>query len=359
MTIIETSSLKPPFAREKSITIPVRVGPESNTTPNNIQGQSTTAISARLSATYHSQDPSRNEINLKRIDQSIPGSVYGYLQEMLDVSRLNKIENYLWTAGLPRIACPLHKQLEKGRTIIVTEQADCHLVWQDDQILIKPLPEILLDHRAWEVYLSEPNQTREAACGFILSYLWLICQESDFHIAKHHNLLPEFVEWSAWSDFAGSAYDHLHDRDSGKLKVPVSQRYSYGELRLSRLNKIYRFIVALPRGDIRTLILGYNYTYTTYQSFFQRNTGWLVSLVVYMGLVLEAMQLGLTTRELQYNSAFDLACYGFTVFAILAPLIVLGGGLLTLLILFFFHAKHALWQHKKHAAAGRKLQIES
>ncbi|KAK4936070.1 hypothetical protein LTR10_022972 [Elasticomyces elasticus] len=297
-------------------------------------------------------------MHLKRIDPSVAGSVYGYLQETLDVSRLNRIEKWLWTAGLPRIARPLHEQLSKGRTIIVTEQADCHLIWQDDQILIKPLPEILLDYKAWELYLSEPSETRAAACGFVLSYLWLICHESDFAIAKDHHLLPDFVEWSAWSDFAASAFDHLHERDSGTLKVTVSYRYQYGELRLSRLNKIYRFLYALPRGDIKTLIFGYSYTYTTYQSFFERNTGWLVSLAVYIGVVLTAMQVGLATKELGSNSSFSLACYIFTVFAILSPLILLGGGVLTLLVLFMFHARYAIWKHKQHTVQSQRLQKE-
>ncbi|KAL6245354.1 hypothetical protein RBB50_007353 [Rhinocladiella similis] len=364
MTINSTPNLDPPFTKEKAIPFPPRSYTQNipnTSTPNSTQpGSSITHIlSARLPATYHSHEELSSNVRLKRVDPAIAGSVYEYLQDTLDVSRLNEIENLLWTAGLPKIARPFHRQLSKGRTIVPTEQADCHLVWQDTTILIKPLPEILLDHQAWEIYLNEANQTREAACGLLLSYLWLISEQSDFHIAKAHNLLPAFVDWVAWTDFATSVYDHLHDADSGKVKVPVSPRYWYGELRLSRLNKICRFLVALPRRDFKTLLFGYTYTYTTYQSFFERNTAWLVSLVVYIGVVLTAMQVGLTTTELRDDSRFNVACYIFTVFSILSPLIVLGGGVVTLLVLFLFHAKYAIWKHKEHTMEYRKLQKES
>ncbi|KIW45385.1 uncharacterized protein PV06_03782 [Exophiala oligosperma] len=362
MTIISTPSLDPPFTKENAIPFPPRSDSPYSTNilkSNQPESPATHTLSARLPATYHSHEDLSSNVRLKRVNPAVAGSVYEYLQNSLDVSRLNEIESLLWTVGLPKIARPLHRQLSKGRTIVLTEQADCHLVWHDTKILIKPLPEILLDHQAWEIYLNESNQTRRAACGFLLSYLWLISEQSDFQIAKAHNLLPAFVDWVAWTDFASSVYDHLHDTDTGIVKVPVSPRYWYGELRLSRLNKICRFFVALPRGDFKTLLFGYTYTYTTYQSFFERNTAWLVSLVVYIGVVLTAMQVGLTTTQLRDDSRFNLACYIFTVFSILSPLIVLGGGVLTLLVLFLFHAKYAIRRHREHTVECRRLQKES
>ncbi|KAH8730326.1 hypothetical protein GQ44DRAFT_701175 [Phaeosphaeriaceae sp. PMI808] len=39
---------------------------------------------------------------------------------------------------------PLHRQLVKGREIIVTEEPRLHLVWIHNRIFIKPLPHYLL-----------------------------------------------------------------------------------------------------------------------------------------------------------------------------------------------------------------------
>jgi hypothetical protein len=57
----------------------------------------------------------------------------------LTVSRLNEIENRLWLAGRLQNIRPLHCQQLLGRKILMAEQADLHLLWQDDKIFIKPL----------------------------------------------------------------------------------------------------------------------------------------------------------------------------------------------------------------------------
>ena len=330
-----TSNLGAPFAEHASIF-------KGSTFPANYQ--------SNIHNSYH------KDFWLRRIHPEDPSSVKAYLEESLNVSRLNHIEEWLWTAGLPKIARPLHKQLNKARSIIVCEQADCHLVWQDDKILLKPLPGFLLDHKTWEAYLgfndgkcSRQRELREAATGFLLSYLWLICEESDFHVAQEHKLLPSNVEWKQWSTFAGSVYDSLHDNE-GRLKVSVSPRYWYGELRLNRLNLIYRFKVALPRLDLKDAILGYKYTYTTYGNFFERNTAWLVTFVVYVGVVLTAMQVGLATEWFTDNPTFNAVCSVITVISVLAPITVLLLAVVFLILLFFFHAKRAFGERQRFRA---------
>lgn len=292
---------------------------------------------------YHGNDIAKQRC-LVRVNEEEVDSVQMYLEETLSVKRLNDIRKWLWIAGLPSIARPLHEQISKGRNIVLTERADCHLVWQDNSILIKPMPEILLDYDAWVKYLGRANSCRKAACGFLITYLWLICHESDFHIAQQHHLLPDFVEWEAWSYFAASVYDHLFEKGTDFSMELVDARYDYGELRLSRLNKIYRLGLGFLRCDLKTLVHGYKSNYTTYQSFIQRKTAWLVTLVVYIGVVLTAMQVGLATNELDGNSVFDRACYGFTLFAILGPLTILGGGTVVLSAIFLFHASYACSQ---------------
>ena len=52
--------------------------------------------------------------------------------------------------------------------------------------------------------------------------------ESDFQLAKTYSLIPSSTTWESWNKLSPSFHDVL-DTD-------VSQRYLFGELRLSRLN---------------------------------------------------------------------------------------------------------------------------
>ena len=70
-----------------------------------------------------------------------------------------------------------------GRSIVITESVDLHLVWQEDRIYIKPLPDYITNHSVWEKVLCQDNALYEVGAGFLLSYLWLICHRSDFEVA--------------------------------------------------------------------------------------------------------------------------------------------------------------------------------
>lgn len=71
--------------------------------------------------------------------------LYPYLALELRTPRLDDIHHRLWLAGLPTAARPLHRQRLLARRICITEDPNEHLVWFEDQILIKPLPNFLLD----------------------------------------------------------------------------------------------------------------------------------------------------------------------------------------------------------------------
>lgn len=58
--------------------------------------------------------------------------------------------------------------------------------------------------------------------------------ESDFLIAKERHLLPTELQWSQWR----AIVDQL---DTSHIYARIDPRFFHGELRLSRLNKIYRF----------------------------------------------------------------------------------------------------------------------
>jgi uncharacterized membrane protein YcjF (UPF0283 family) len=131
----------------------------------------------------------------------------------------------------------------------------------------------------------------------------------------------------------------------------VNPRYLYGELRLGRLNWIYR--LCFETVSITNLLRGYEYGYHEYSTFVQRNFAWLLTIIVYVTLVLLAMQVGLATQQLQHDDRFNRASYGFTVLSILALLISLIIFVFTLLVLVTFNGLYALWKRRETRAEYR------
>ncbi|KAK3364339.1 hypothetical protein B0T25DRAFT_493121 [Lasiosphaeria hispida] len=240
----------------------------------------------------------------------------------LSVKRLNDIYDWLWLAGRPMPPRPLNYQQSASREIVLDERADMHLVWAVPRgIFLKPIPRYLLDHDFWRAHLADRKDCYKSALGFLLSYTALIQHESDFFIAKEKRLIPENMTWESW---IGLVRQLLTNKDDNKIDI----RYRYGELRLSRLNKVY-----WVRGFAR----GYCFPYQTYGEMFTANLGPVGVATVYIALVLTAMQLGLATPQLANDPMFQRASYGFVVFSILAPVGLVSAVAVIFLFFFFYN----------------------
>jgi len=239
----------------------------------------------------------------------------------MDVSRLNKIHQYLWLAGRPTSARPLHRQKMMERQILITEQADLHLVWHESRIFLKPLPDYILDYQFWEETICNDAALHASSCGFLLSYVWLLCHPSDLKIALELGLLSPGISWEDWTIFVDTFLLHI---DYEALDM-INKRYRYGELRLSRLNTIHRLTHIF---ELEHCVRGYMYGYNRYTVFFERNFGWVIIVFLYVTIILTAMQVGLGTTALQQDQMFQRASYGFAVFSIVLPVCVIGVGLL-------------------------------
>ncbi|KAK1656685.1 hypothetical protein BDP55DRAFT_688225 [Colletotrichum godetiae] len=238
----------------------------------------------------------------------------------------------------------LHYQRLLNREVIITEKLDMHLVWTNGRIFIKPLPRYLLEQRFWEKYLCShevplTSIVYERALGFLFSYAALMMHESDFHIAKEMHLIPEEVQWPAWRVAIGQLLD------GPSIYSRIDPRFHYGELRLSRLNKIY-FFWRKPLG-------GYTSRWNQYGSFFHDNFALLASSTVYIAVVLTAMQVGLATEALQGNEAFQSASYGFTVFSIVGPLAAA-----VLVVVVFCYLFIGNWVATRHYSRERLKRIQ-
>ena len=260
-------------------------------------------------------------------------NVHRYVSLELDVTRLNSIHRHLWLAGLPRGARPLHKQLLLGRQVVVTEQADLHLVWLKSRIFIKPLPRFLLNSEHWLRYMCRDQALAKSARGFLLSYAWLICHQSDVKIAHQLGLLPAEIHWEQWTSFVEDLLQHLD------LQSPdtINERYRFGELRLTRLNWIYP--CSTNNFKFRNFQRGYFQGPEWYSQFLSDNFGWLVAVFVYVSIVLSAMQVGLGTRKLADDKRFQHVSYGFSVFAIAMPAIVVAVMFITTAVVVSYNVR--------------------
>jgi hypothetical protein len=230
-----------------------------------------------------------------------------------------------------------------GRKIIITEDPNEHLVWHETRIFIKPLPIFLVDLDCWTRKICKNKQLYEAACGFLLSYAWLVRYESDLRIAREKGLVPDFIHWATWTEFMSEFLEHIDLQSLGG----VSPRYQYGELRLSRLNKIYW----ITRFSWRDFVRGYITTSTWYRDFFARNFACLLAVFAVMSLVLSAMQAVLATAK--GGRAFEKASYGFAI----ASLFLAAGTALAVLLIWavlFVYYLVSAQMNNRHVMKERK-----
>lgn len=282
---------------------------------------------------------------LRLIDPTKEEDLRTYLRDDLDVGGLNKIHKHLWFAGLPQCARPLHHQLMIDRKITITERADLHLLWQNDHLYLKPLPDYLFSYGIWEGTLQKHRDLSDNARGFLLSYLWLIRGKSDFLTAQSENLVSKSLTWEQWTTFSTAICPSILSNGF----EGISPRYLYGELRLGRVNLIYR--LCRKTRSSKTFVRGYFYGYHTYSSFVEQNFAWGLTVIIYITIVLTAMQVGLATTELRTSALFNRASYGFTVFSIMAPLGILVVALFVLVILIFLNLIYTVKERHRAWAA--------
>jgi hypothetical protein len=278
-----------------------------------------------------------------------------FLESDLDVERLNKIQNWLWIVGLPSSPRPLHYQTMKKRDIVVTEQLDLHLVWSPGRIFIKPVPRYFFSVDFWQRNICPYPELYDIALGALMTYIGLIEREIDFTIAIDKGLLPKEILWPAWTTFAAEVMSALEHSNAGldptltshslsKPKVRMNPRFIYGELRVGRLNAIYRFVLGQPRG--------YFSGCTTYAEFVRDNVNSFIALFAYTTIVLSAMQVGLGTPWLAENYAFNMSSYVFSVFTILAPLSAIGAIFAVLGVVFTLNLRRTLRIRAKKRKEG-------
>ncbi|UZP32270.1 hypothetical protein NXS19_000086 [Fusarium pseudograminearum] len=226
-----------------------------------------------------------------RVPLGMP-EVLEYIKKELLTKELDAFEPYLWLVAKQESThvSSLTEQIVRGRNIIITENPRLHLVWAYDRIFIKPLPEYLLSRAFWDHYLSPqslPDQElrkdlQQAANGLLRSYAYLIQHKSDFVIAQDEKarLLPAGIDFERFAIFI---------RDLNIPDSEVSQRFKYGQLRLTRLNFWFK-----------VTFRGFNYAKVEWQyaAYIARYYAPVLFIFAVFSLLLAAMQVILAVQGL-------------------------------------------------------------
>jgi hypothetical protein len=247
-----------------------------------------------------------------RVTLSDP-SMPHFLREELTTPQLNLFTPHLWKVATqsPTHITSLASQIVRGRRLILTQNPELHLVWIHDRIHIKPLPRFLLSYAFWEFIFEggysplSQDQKREignAARGFLRSWSYLIRHKSDFTLAQEKGFVPRTIRYSEFVRFI-STFEDVADDD-------VSARYSYGELRLKRLN-LWAWLV-LGRLEFHKVVWSYGDRFAQYY-------GPLLFVFGVCALVLSAMQvIWAVLPVIQANewTGFAEWCLAFSIFTI-------------------------------------------
>ncbi|RDB14755.1 hypothetical protein Hypma_016395 [Hypsizygus marmoreus] len=269
--------------------------------------------------------------------ETIPGhavplttkSVREFLYKELSTERLSSVYRHLWMCGLRGNMHALHWQRMMSRTIVITENPALHLVWFQSTIYMKPIPRCLLDFSFWEQWICSSDGSPEGellwkeANGFMMTYCHLIAHESDFRIALELGLLPPTTRWMQWCKLRMDLLASLSPPNSNDIVAP---RYHFGELRLFRLNFVYRVFRFKP--------LGFHHQYRDYQTFFSRRFTWILALFVYASVILTAFQTVLATDTLPESVRRTAYWFAVLVLIAIAAGAAVQGTLFVLLVLF-------------------------
>jgi hypothetical protein len=255
--------------------------------------------------------------DLQPLSFELRNDVHRFLCAFLDLSRFKAIRKMLWLIAVPGAPRSLYYQKFLRRSIVIAEELDLHLVWAKSRIFVKPLPDFLLNYDFWETYISCEPQLHRAACGLLYSYCGLIRFDHDLQLAKECDLVNGNLDYRAWTEFVRTVLPNLNPENPDIM----DKRFQYGELRLNRLDSIYRYTPY--KFSISSIFRGFPHALTETHVPYMDQYNNAVSAFGVIVIILSAFNLSLASRS---NPAADLqqAAYGFAIFAMILCATLIG-----------------------------------
>src|ERR1700710_16430 len=269
-----------------------------------------------LPAAFNDLSPLARELQPLRLEHR--NEVHRFLCAFFDLSRFNAIRKMLWLIAVHGAPRSLYYQKFLGREIVIAEELDLHLVWAKSRIFIKPLPDFLLNYDFWEAYISGEPQLHRAACGLLYSYCGLIRFGHDLQVAQECHLVNVNLDYRAWTEFTRTILPNLNPEDSNTMDT----RFRYGELRLNRLDTIYRY--SPQKFSVSGILQGFPHalaeSYVPYMD--QYNNA--VSAFGVIVIILSAFNLSLSAHSKSPDPDLQQAAYGFALFAMILCAALIG-----------------------------------
>lgn len=247
------------------------------------------------------------------------------------MTELNEIHRHLWIAGSYGNISTIHHQRVLLRDIIPSELPRLHLVWFDRTIYIKPLPDCLLDASSYSCKDTDPSGF---VVGFLRSYCCLIQFPVDLAIAKKSHLISKDVTWEQWTTVRKKI---LVETENSYF----NRRYEYGELRMNRLDIIYRLT---GRG------LTYFTVHRTYKTYFAQYFSLFATVFAFVAIILTAMQVLVAIRGIPETLA--VTSYRFSVAVLVGVCLCFGYIFSIFLFMFLYNLVLTRVAHRGHKASA-------
>jgi hypothetical protein len=258
----------------------------------------------------------------KLLDQS--DNIRLYLQWDLQTSTAEKTRQHLWLSGVSRPARALHQLSLLLRAIHATEDPNEHLLWHDQRIFIKPLPEYLLNYDFWVQHIIHDEELCRSARGILLSYAWMVGHKTDMRIASEAGLMPRSLDYDQWLKLRSEALANI-DRAS-LLQQRVSARFFVRTLNLPPLSlrlslRPLSAPIQLVSATFTTQNIAHTFTYISQpaREFFAHDFGWLLTMLAFINTMVSPGQGGWGKEKLRLASRLQNPFYA-VVFAMTAAI---------------------------------------
>ncbi|KAI0891363.1 hypothetical protein F4806DRAFT_482910 [Annulohypoxylon nitens] len=249
-----------------------------------------------------------------------------YLRKAHLVPELDKLSPYLSLISTPSETNieSLHHQEVKSRRIIPSEHPGLHAIWYHDRIYLKPIPVYMFSKAFWEYIENADPDLFKASCGFMRTYCLLIRHELDFRRAVRPDigLIPHTYLRNSDEVLNYDKFVTFISQLAALSNHQVSPRYSYGTIRLSRLN-----YMAFLIGKFT-----YFHIHSQWRDYLTHLLAPIVAAFVVVSVILNAMQVCLTAQGLQQGTAVKALVTVSWWFSIIV-LIAIAAGLSMLVVI--------------------------
>lgn len=183
---------------------------------------------------------------------------------------------------------PLHQQEAHERKIIINEKPGLHLVWYYDRIFIKPIPAYFFSPEFWVYIRKAAEPVHRAAVGFMRSYYYLIQFQLDYDQAIDKKLIPKLPDGSdrhpTYKEFVRfvEQFNEVKDEE-------ICRRYHYGELRLTRINRV----ATIFKGE-----LAYFHIHPQWGSYLRHFFAPIIMILGGCSVIMNGMQVNLNAQEM-------------------------------------------------------------